>query len=96
MAILMWLYDLENSKNPEMLSKELYECIKKDLINSFSNDTKQIIEEFDFYWKLTPKMQGELINHIFKDFLASISGVFDGCDSQFMNNFIIRLNYNMF
>ena len=25
MAILMWLYDLENSKNPETLSKDLYE-----------------------------------------------------------------------
>ena len=42
--ILFWMYDLENSKFPEPLPKDLYQSITFDLVNSFANDTKQIID----------------------------------------------------
>ena len=96
LRILFWMYDLENSKFPEPLPSDLYESIKNDLVNSFSNDTKQIVDDYDFYFKLTPKMQSELIHHIFGDFIKDLSAVFDGCDHAFINQFVIALNYNAY
>ena len=65
-------------------------------MKSFEHDTNLLATEFDFYWKLSPKMQTELIQHLFESFLTNFSSILDGCDSQFINSLAIQLNYNNF
>ena len=43
------------------------------------------------YQQLTPKMQTELINLIFKEFLGRFKFFFNSCDIGFRNEFIIWL-----
>ena len=50
-------------------------------MKSFEHDTNLLATEFDFYWKLSPKMQTELIQHLFESFLTNFSSILDGCDS---------------
>ena len=37
------------------------------MIEAFNNDYNMIIEEFDFYEQLSPKMQSELVEFLFND-----------------------------
>ena len=52
----VWLMVLEKSNFPNNLPNNLYEDIKRDLSQSFRNDFNLIIEEFDFYGNLSPKL----------------------------------------
>jgi hypothetical protein len=58
-----------------------------------------IIEEYEFYQKLTPRMQTELISYLFKDFRNNFKHLFDWCEEGFVNSLIIncyvRLYHNM-
>lgn len=62
------------------LPAELFRGMRHDLMKSFEHDTNLLATEFDFYWKLTPKMQTELIRHLFESFLTNFSLFLDGCD----------------
>ena len=44
------------------------ENIVRTVEEAFDLDFNIIIEDFDFYYKLTPKMQTDLINFFFQDF----------------------------
>lgn len=55
--LLMWLMMLEKSTFPEQMPSDLHEIVKQQLHNSFRLDLNTIIEEADFYFKLSPLMQ---------------------------------------
>lgn len=46
----------------------LYLSISETVEEAFKNDHNLIIEEFDFYQQLSPKMQTRVINLIFEEF----------------------------
>ena len=46
---------------------------------SFSQDHNMIVEEFDFFVQLPPKMQTELVDFLFKDF-KKLFKMFDFCE----------------
>ena len=50
-----------------------------------------IIEEFDFYQRLSPKARTDLIHFLFHDFKRQFSHFFDSCENGFQNEVIIRL-----
>ena len=50
-----------------------------------------IIEEFNFYQQLSPRIQTKLIELIFEDFRQDFRHFFDPCDRGFINEVIIRL-----
>ena len=39
-----------------------------------------MIEEFDFYYALPPKMQTDLVNFLFFDFKKQFQAFFDPCE----------------
>ena len=49
------------------------------------------MEEFKFYQLLTPKMQTQVIDTIFKDFKLNFRYFFDPLDRGFVNEAIIQL-----
>ena len=48
-----------------------------------------IVEEFNFYEQLPPKMQSELVETIFFNIIAQFSHVFAFCEDGFRNELII-------
>ena len=50
-----------------------------------------VIDDFDFYYMLTPKMQTEVIETIFSQFRKDFSHFFDPCETGFTNEVIINL-----
>eukprot|EP00354_Favella_ehrenbergii_P009290 CAMPEP_0170476398 /NCGR_PEP_ID=MMETSP0123-20130129/17809_1 /TAXON_ID=182087 /ORGANISM="Favella ehrenbergii, Strain Fehren 1" /LENGTH=218 /DNA_ID=CAMNT_0010747389 /DNA_START=967 /DNA_END=1623 /DNA_ORIENTATION=- len=59
---------------------DLYLSVSETVEEAFKNDHNLIIEEFDFYEQLSPKMQTSLINLIFEDFRKNFRHFFDPCD----------------
>lgn len=77
----MWLMVLENSNDGrQRIPNDLYETIKHQLYNSFMGDFNLIIEEFDFYQQLSPKLQNQLIQHVFGRFICNFDYVFKNCE----------------
>ena len=50
-----------------------------------------MIEEFDFFFLLTPRMQTDLINFLFFDFKKQFSSFFDPVEQGFANEIIVNL-----
>ena len=76
---------------PTLLTDKLCETIQQSFIESFSNDNNMIVEEFDFYEQLTPKMQTELVDFLFEDIVKRFSHVFSFCEKGFRNELIIQM-----
>ena len=61
--------------------------------NALKYDFNMIIEEYDLYPMITPKMQTELINHLFyENFIEEFSIFFNHCEIGFRNELIVNLN----
>ena len=54
-------------------------------------DHNSIVEEFTMYQTLPPKLQTELINKIFSNFMKQFKNFFNSCEQGFRNEFIINL-----
>ena len=54
-------------------------------------DFNTIIEEHDFYQRLTPRMQTELTQTLFGDFIVSFGHFFDHCEQGFINEFVVSM-----
>ena len=65
--------------------------IELTVTDAFRMDYNLIVEEFDLYQTLTPKMQTELINKIFSKFIKRFKHFFNSCEIGFRNEFIIQL-----
>ena len=57
---------------------------------SFTHDHNMIVEEFDFFVQLPPKMQTELVDFLFKDFMKMFK-MFDFCEKGFYTELIIQM-----
>ena len=55
------------------------------------NDFNLIIEEGPFFSMMTPKMQTDLMETLFSDFINEFSHFFDSCEQGFMNEVIINM-----
>ena len=75
---------------------DLHDSIKESFTVSFRNDYSNIAKEYDFFGKLAPKMQNELVSHLFQDVKLTFKDFFTGCESAFINQFICKLAYNTF
>ena len=85
-----WLvFRLEAAAKNGHLSNDLARKLETAWRWSFSKDHNMIVEEFDFYEKLTPKMQSELVETIFFNIIAQFSHIFAFCEDGFRNELII-------
>ena len=89
--ITLWLLALDSSSKSTSLPADLYSTVRQELWRSFVNDHRLIIDEFSFYQELTPKMQDELIQVLFGDFIATFEDFFTGLERQFINSMVVTL-----
>ena len=63
------------------------------LTESFKFDYNTLIEEHTFYQRMTPRMQTELIDLLFSDFLTKFDYFFKGLEIErgFINELVIHL-----
>ena len=87
----MWIKKIEKSNKPFYIPPELYSSVKQFVEDAFLHDFNMIIEEFNFYQQLSPKMQSELITTIFKDFQHKFAHFFSHCEKGFLNELIINM-----
>lgn len=77
------------------LSHRLYEDMKTHLYWA-GRKNYDVITEYDFYHKLPPNLQTELIDQLFKKFLTLHARSFEGCERAFVNRIVVSLRYKSF
>jgi len=89
----MWIKKIEKSNKPFHIQPTLYNDIRKYVEQAFLYDFNLVIEEFQFYQQITPKMQTELIQstRTFKEFEKSFNHFFEECERGFTNDLIISM-----
>ena len=89
----MWIKKIEKSNKPFHIQPYLYNDIKQYINQAFLYDYNLVIEEFNFFQQITPKMQTELIlsTYQFKKFEKNFNHFFEECEQGFVNELIIRL-----
>lgn len=89
----MWIKKIENSNKPYNIQPILYNQIRTFVVNAFLYDFNLVIEEFDFYQQITPKMKTDLIQNtrVFKEFERSFAHFFEECERGFTNELIMSL-----
>ena len=85
----IWVKHIEQSYKPHFLPPKLYKRIHTTVRDAFHFDFNLIVEEFQLYQQLTPKMQTELIQLLFKDFIGRFKYFFNSCEVGFRNEFVI-------
>jgi len=89
----MWIKKIEKSNKPYHIQPTLYNDIRKYVEQAFQFDFNLVIEEFQFYQQITPKMQTELIQstRTFREFEKSFNHFFEECERGFTNDLIISM-----
>jgi hypothetical protein len=87
----IWIKKIERSNKPYFIPPDLYSNIKQYVHDAFMHDFNLIIEEFNFYQQIPPKMQTEIMNTIFKDFQLHFRHFFEYCERGFVNELIINM-----
>ncbi|CDW76539.1 cation channel family protein [Stylonychia lemnae] len=87
----IWIKKIEKSNKPYYIPPDLYSVIKQYVQDAFLHDFNLIIEEFPYYYQISPKMQTELCTTIFKEFQQSFRLFFDFCERGFINELIINM-----
>jgi hypothetical protein len=89
----VWIKKLEKSNSKVHIQPNLYNDIRKYVENAFLYDFNLVIEEFQFYQQITPKMQTELIQstRTFKEFEKTFDHFFNECERGFTNDLIIHM-----
>ena len=54
-------------------------------------DFNMVIEEYPFYNYLTPRMQSDLIELVFEEFIQKFEHFFGQCEKGFRNEFTISM-----
>lgn len=98
--LLIWIKKLElcnkyiESKEVEKsLNPKLYSEVNRFIQDAFLQDFNLIVEEFEMYQRLTPKMQNSIMEELdtFKMFRSKFDKFFDSCEKGFRNEFIIQM-----
>ena len=85
-----WVMRVDRSDKINNLDSKLYMTILRQIEEAMKFDFNMIIEEYEFYQKLTPRMQTELISYLFYDFRNHFKHLFDWCEVGFANAIIIN------
>ena len=94
----MWIKKIEKSNQPFFIQPKLYRDIKMYIDMAYRFDYNLVVEEFPFFYQITPKLQTELIQQTqyFKRFERNFSHFFEECEQGFINEFIVELFCRIF
>ena len=86
--MLSWMLKLQ-SQTEIYISAVQTMYIRHYIKDAFEGDFNLIVEEYPFYQMLTPRMQTDLINHLFKDFKDTFIHFLGPCEQGFQNELVI-------
>ena len=87
----LWINKIQVSNKPYFLDPSLYKKIVMTVEDALNDDFNMIIEEFEFYQKLSPKMQTALIKEIFSGFIREFDHFMGSWEEGFRNEFVVNL-----
>jgi len=85
----LWMKRIEKSYKPHFMHPKMGKSIQTTVSQAFHFDFNIVVEEYSLYQQLTPKMQTELIEKLFKSFIKQFHHLFHSCEQGFRNEFII-------
>ena len=85
-----WLiFKIQKQKKPHKFERRLTDLMYESFMVSFSSDHNMIVEEFEFYQQLSPKMQSEVVEFLFSDTIQKFWSSFAFFEKGFRNECII-------
>ena len=87
----MWILKIEKSLESKYIHCGLYETILSTIELAMMSDFNMIIEEYNFYNQLTPRLKNDVIHALFTDFIEEFEKFFSYCGVGFRNEFIINM-----
>jgi len=94
----VWMLKLEASNKPYHIEKGMYQNMKSSLEDAFRWDFNSLIEEKEqqFYCKMPPALQTQLIRSLFGNFINKFHNFFAGCQTHFINEIVINMYCRFF
>lgn len=86
-----WTLKIEKSVPYKYMPCGLYFNIRETVWVAMLYDYNMMIEEFDFYNQLPPRMQHDLVNVLYRDAIEWFDKFFDFCQKGFRNEFIVNM-----
>lgn len=89
----LWVTRLEKCNQPKHLQPRIQHGITTSLQRYFRYNFNQLVnlDRMGFYEKLPPRMQTELVQVLFKDFISKFDHFFEGLEQGFLNEMIINM-----
>jgi hypothetical protein len=87
----IWILKVEKSLENKYIHCKLYDTILNTIEIAMEHDFNMIVEEFNFYNQLTPRLQNDVINALFTDFFEQFEHFFSYCGVGFRNEFIVNM-----
>ena len=85
-SLELWVSTLEDANKKKILQNSMYEDIKKFVIDAMLNDHNMIVDEYEFYDQLPPKMQVGLAYMLFGHLISN------NTDRECFFNFFHRIS----
>jgi hypothetical protein len=86
-----WTLKIEKSVPDKFMPCGLYFNIRETVWVAMLYDYNMMIEEYDFYNQLPPRMQNALVNILYRDAIEWFEMFFDNCQNGFRNEFIVNM-----
>lgn len=90
-AAYEWVFRLQKTDTEMDFPRHLAAQAVLLLEDSMRFDFNLIIEEFPFYQQLPPRMQTQLVESFFGDFLGLFDSFFSECEQGFRNELIVNM-----
>ena len=74
---------------------ELFQKITERIYLAHRRDYS-MVQEYGFFNELAPKLQSQLTQQLFGNFMTNFQVFFDGCNQSFVNRIVVSLNYKSF
>ena len=92
----MWLLTMEKSCQPYFLPGDMFKTLQKTSRQSIEKDFNMIIEEYGFWDLCRVTDQSLIIRELFAEQRLKLDPLLDGCEENFINNFIISFSYRTY
>ena len=92
----IWFTLVEKCKQPKHMSPDLYYTMYQNISVSMYSDFNIIIEEYQFFEMISPKLQTKLIKLMFSDFISNFKKFFVKMEQNFINQIVVNLHARVF
>lgn len=89
--VMLWIQRLQKSNKQVEFPIELQANVLFTVENAMQYDFNLMIEDFQLYGMITPKMQNELIDQCFEDFIERFEPFLKECELGFRNELIVNM-----